>query len=197
MIVITDGQGSGKNAGVTTNNRLRVAGVLQTLTEVATQSGDTYNISTSKLTLSTSGESALFYIKNNESNDLLIDNLIINIQDYSGTDGQPTLRVLRNPDAGTVVTDETAATQINRNFGSSQILVADLYEGGEGKTLTGQDSTVLVPLPSTALQTFNAFQTIVALPKGASFGVTYTPPSGVTSVDIIVAVNATLNGSQL
>lgn len=196
-LTVKDGTGKGYLAGVTVNNRLRVAGVLQTLTEVATQTGDTYNIATSTLTLTTSGESALFYIENNEDNDLLIDNLIINIIDYTGTDGQPIVKVLRNPDAGTVISDATAAVQSNRNFGSSKSLTANIYEGTEGKTLSGQDATVEIPLPSTALSSFSAFDTIVVLPKGATFGITYTPPSGITTVDVIIAINATLNGSQL
>ena len=197
MEFIKDGTGGGHSAAVTVNNRLKTTGLDLTLTEAATESGDTYNINSDETTLSTTGESALFYIENREDTNLIITSIVLNIMDYAGTDGQPILKIYRNPTAGTIVTDETAANQQNRNYGSSKTLVANCYQGGEGKTLSGQDNSVTVYLPSTAAVTLLDFSTITVLPKGASLGISYTPPAGVTSLKIIAAINTTLNGTQL
>lgn len=188
---------SGDIAAVTINKRLKTAAVSVTLTELATETGDTYNISTGTAALTTSNESALFYLKNNEDTDLLIDTIIVNIKDYVGTDGQPVLKIYRNPTDGTVISNATDAGQSNRNFGSSKSVDTNMYQGGEGETMSGQDAIIEVFLPSTAALTINAFTTLVVLKKGSSLGVSYTPPTGMTSVNIVVAVNVTLNGTQL
>jgi len=197
MSMIQDGTGKGDFAAVTVNNRLKTTGVDLTLEEAATESGDTYNISSDEITLNTTGENVLFYVKSNEANNLLITNVIVNIKDYTGTDGQPEIKVYRDPTAGTIVTNAVAATQLNRNFGSAKTLDADLYQGVQGDTINGQSGTIQVYLPSTAALTFNAFSTGTVLPKGGTFAVSYTPPAGITSMKVIVAINATLNGSQL
>jgi len=194
---ILDGKGKGYEAGVTVHNRLMTTGIDLSLTEAASESGDTYNLASVQTTLSTAGESALFYLKNNESTNLIITSIIVNIMDYVGTDGQPILRVLRNPTGGDIVSTETAAEELNRNYGSKKTLDADIFTGIEGDTMTGNDGRVLVNLPTTAAVTFLEFADISVLPKGASIGLTYQPPAGVTTVDVTVAVTATLNGTQL
>jgi len=196
-IVIEDGNGKGFTAGVTKNNRVQVSGINLTLTEAATESGDTYNINSSAITLTTSGESGILYLKNNENRNLIIDNIIINIKDYVGTDGQPTLKIYKKPTAGTLISAATTGSQSNRNYGSSKTLDITNYEGVEGSTITASDSSLEVYLPSTALGTLISFSTIIVLPKGSSVAVSYTPPSGITSVDIVAAFNATLNEDQL
>ena len=109
MIVIKDGAGTSNKAEVTANNRLKTTGVDLTITEAATESGDTYNINSALIPLTSTNESALFYIKNNEENDLLVDQIIINFRDYVGTDGQPNLRIYRNPTGGSIVTNAECA----------------------------------------------------------------------------------------
>lgn len=196
LTILKDGN-SGTTASITENNRLDVAAVVVSLDQLATEQGDTYNLSTSEISLTTTNESALFYIKNNTDRNLLIDNVIINIIDYVGTGGQPKLNIYRNPSAGTLISSATACLESNRNYGSNNTLDADCFEGVDGSTLTGQDSKVLVYLPSTAAITLNAFTTLTVLQKGAALGISYTPPSGMTSVTIVAAINAILNGSQL
>jgi len=195
--MIQDGTGKGNFAAVTVNNRLMVTGVDLTLEEAATESGDTYNVSTDEITLNTTGENVLFYVKSNEDNNLLITSVIVNIKDYQGTAGQPELAIYRDPKAGTIVTNAVDATQLNRNFGSAKTLDADLFQGVQGDTINSQSGLIQVYLPSVAAATFNAFSTATVLPKGGTIAVSYTPPAGITSMKVIVAINATLNGSQL
>ncbi len=194
---IKDGAGGGNFAAVTVNNRLKTTGVDLTLTEAASESGDTYNLSSGDITLNTTGENALFYLKNNEDRNLIINAFVVNIKDYVGTAGQPTLRILRDPTAGTIVTNAVNAVELNRNFGSTNTLDANIFQGVQGDTLNSESGEIKVYLPSVAAVTFNAFSTVVVLPKGGTIGITYEPPAGITSMDIIVAVEATLNGTQL
>lgn len=197
-VIIKDGTGTGcYSAKVTKNNRLQTSGVNLSLIEIASESGDTYNLNTSTVALSTTGESALLYLKNNEDDDLIIDSLIVNIKDYVGTNGQPTLKIYKKPTAGTLISAATLAEQHNRNYGSSKTLDVTLFQGVEGSTITSYESVIPVFLPSTAVLTLVQFDTIIVLPKGASMAISYVPPSGMTTTNIVAAVNCTLNGSQL
>lgn len=194
---IEDGLGSGFLAGVTPNHRLMTSAVSLTLTEAATETGDTYNLNSAETTLTTTNESALFYIKNQEETNLIMTGIVINIMDYVGTAGQPILKIYRNPTGGTIVSAASECNEQNRNYGSTDTLDMDCFQGVEGNTLTGEDNVVPVYLPTTAAVTFLAFDTVVVLPKGASLGLSYTPPSGMTSTKIITSLEVTLNGTQL
>lgn len=198
MSIIEDGRGKGNVAEVTVNRRLKTTGVDLTLIEAATETGDTYNLHTDEITLTGTGESGLFYIKNAEDTNIIINQVVINIKDYAGTDGQPEFVIYRDPTSGTLIANTVAASSQNRNFGSAKTLDALLYQGVDGDTIVSTATNkILVYLPTTAASTFAAFDTITVLPKGASFAISYTPPSGMTSMKIIVAINVTLNGTQL
>lgn len=194
---IEDGLGKGFVAGVTINHRLMTSSISLTLTEAATASGDTYNLNSSETTLTTTGESALFYIKNEEPTNLILTGIVINIMDYVGTGGQPILKIYRNPSLGTIISDGFDCNEQNRNYGSKKTINMDCFQGSEGKTLTGQDNIVPVYLPTTDAVTLITFDTVVVLPRGASLGISWTPPSGMTSTKIVVSINVTLNGTQL
>jgi len=195
MSMIQDGKGTGAFAGVTPNNRLLTTGIDLSLTEAATETGDTYNINTATVPLTTTGEHALLYLKNHEDTNLIIDTTIVNIKDFVGTAGQPILKIYRNPTGGTIISDAVECEISNRNYGSSKVLDVFCYQGGESKTLTGPSIDIF--LPTVAAGTFNSFSTLVVLPKGASIGLAWIPPAGMTSVDIVAAFNVTLNGTQL
>ena len=173
--IIEDGRGSGIKAGVTPNHRMMTTGIDLNLTEAATESGDTYNLNSAETTLTTTGESALFYLKNLEETNLIITNIVVNIMDYAGTDGQPLLTVYRNPTGGTIVTGAAGCNEQNRNYSSNKTLTRDCFQGSEGKTLTGADNTIPVYLPSTAIATLVSFSPVVVLPKGSSIGLSWTP----------------------
>jgi hypothetical protein len=195
--IIEDGKGSGIKAAVTPNNRMMTTGIDLTLTEAATESGDTYNLNSAETTLNTTNESALFYLKNLEDTNLIVTNIVVNIMDYVGTDGQPVLTVYRNPTGGTIVSGASGCNEQNRNYSSNKTLSRDCFQGTEGKTITGADNTIPVYLPSTAVATLVSFDPVVVLPKGSSIGLSWTPPAGMTSVKIITSLEVTLNGTQL
>ena len=195
-ITIDDGEGKNGKAGVTADARLKTSAVAFTLTEKNVVDGNAYNITTRKMSLTSDSESALLYVRNDEAKDLIIDSIFVAIKDYAGTVGQPELKILKNPKAGTVITDEIDAEITNRNYGITADLDGCFYKGGEGKTLSSTDNDFEVLLPSTAAVTFLSFDTLTVLPKGKSIGISYVPPTGMTSVTIVVGLNATLIGGE-
>ena len=189
--IIKDGTGKGYLAKVGSNNRLATDSITETIQEKAITEGDGYNVATSRITLTTTNESALFYIENLEDQDLILTSVFLNTVNGAGTltGGQPVLKIYRNPSSGTIISNaKPILTESNSNFGSNKSLDARLYEGVEGDNLTGQDAIIDVPLPSRAAVTFIEFQTRVILPKGSMYGISYQPEAGSTSVDVITGL---------
>ncbi len=54
--------------------------------------------------------------------------------------------------------------------------------------MTTTSSIIEVPLPTRAAATLLEFSTEVIIPKGSSYGLSYQPETGSTSVDMIVGV---------
>lgn len=188
--ILEDGTGKGYKAKVTSDNRLAVNSVNESVRDFSIVTGDGYNIATSRVTLTSSSESALIYIKNQEDVDLIINSVFVNTVDGAGTlSGQPVLRVYRNPLGGTIVSTATPVTnKSNQNFGSNKVLTADIYEGFETATFINQTNIIDVPLPSRLALTFTEFETRVVLPKGSSYGISYQPETGTTTLDVITGV---------
>ena len=189
--LITDGTGSGAKAKVDECNRLHTDNVTHTHSDEASIEGNAFNINTGLITLTTAGTSSLLYIKNNDvSRDIIISKLAYIFGSNTGGSGDTTMVVNRNPTGGTIVSDAVDAEMagINRNFGSSTVLVADIYKGGEGKTDTGGGKIVesLFGAPS-----FNANLDVgfLVLPHGSSISFEVTPASGTTAQDVEIAVN--------
>ena len=92
---------------------------------------------------------------------------------------------------GTLITDAVVSEISNRNFGSNKTLSANYYQGGDSKTISGEDNSFPVYLSSTAAVTFFISSSYF------SSGVSYKAPSGVTSMKLVIAFNVTLNGTQV
>lgn len=187
MTVITSGAGVPYRAKVGADLRLAVDAITETIEEKAITDGDGYNIATSKITLTSTNESALFYLKNNEDQDLIITSVFINTSSSVGTlVGQPTFKIYRNPIGGSIVSTATKATPVNNNFGSNKTLVVDSYSGAEGDAFDSWNALIDVPLPTRGAAPLLEFSATIILPKGATYGLSYQPETGSTSVDLII-----------
>jgi len=179
---IKDGTGTGNLARVDKENRLSVRSIQETELERSVLDGRAFNINTEFLPVSSSGENALLYIKNNEDKKLIVAAWFIGTD--AGTNGANLglVRTYYNPTGGTLIASASAVTPVNRNAGSSQVLLADCYKGGDGFTITGQDTpAVLYQTQTVSSRVFgNVFLT---LPKGSSLAVTYEP-NGAEPIDI-------------
>lgn len=185
---IMSGTGNGKEAVVDSNNRIGVAGVTESLADHATDFGQRYNINSGPVTLTTDGESAVLYIKNNEEYDYVITKVIYNLGPSTGGGTNPaTMDIYFKTTGGTIVSGATDAdVVVNQNLGSANTLTADVYKGAEGNTQTGgilADTTFLQP---NSRGTEDLGKIIV--PKGQAVSFTVTPPTSNTSMAVKVDV---------
>lgn len=137
--VIQDGTGTGNTVKVG-GNRLFAHSITEAEAIHSTGNGDAYNLNTGTIALTSSTNSSIMYIQNNESRDLLIEAMAVGVGSAGTTTDVSTVTVKRN------VTSVDYSTAIdmnqNRNFGSSKTLSADTYKGAEGSTSTGGDSII-------------------------------------------------------
>ena len=124
-------------------------------------------------------------IKNNESSDLVIEAIAFGMDDATVT-YIPTLTLVKNPTAGTIV---SGASNIdmnqNRNFSSPNTLTADAYKGASGNTFTdGSDIAQFYMSDNGRLFATIGFE----LAKGNSVGIQFNPYLSTGSVDVYAAI---------
>ena len=101
--------------------------------------------------------------------------------------GDIDIEILRNPTGGTVVSDANVCNSVNMNFSSNNEIGADVFYGGEGKTLTGNDNAIV---SKTTADNRLLLGIKTELGKGASLGIRLTPPTGNTSMDVNTVIEA-------
>ena len=126
---LEDGKGTGYQQHVDKNYQSHVFAVTETESNSAVEHGLGYNINTGIIALTGSSDSAVSYFKNAENpingeSDIVIDSVIIGINTISATVTEhPIATIIRNPTAGTLVSNATAVDmKSNGNFGSSNNL---------------------------------------------------------------------------
>ena len=187
---IKDGGGKNGLVKVSSDQRLETEAVTYSRSVASVEEGDAYNINTGTINLTSANKSAVLYIKNNEDQPLILTVLFYIIGNSTGGSGDTTITVLRNPTAGTIVDNATAAEMpgINRNFGSNKTLSATIYKGAEGYTFT--DGTKAIETLLNQSPGRNVIDVgSIDLPKGSSLGIEYTPAAGNTSLDVQFAAS--------
>jgi hypothetical protein len=171
---------SGRRARVDVKKRLDVHATTRSEELDASLDENSFNVNTGMISLAT-GEHGVIYLKNNNSAPvsgtvpvLVIRTMVFFVgipsAGFTAT-GEPTCTVIRNPTAGTVVSDANAAPmKSNNNFGSSLPFTDTLAysASASGKTITdgtdhaffGTTGSGRVPLPTPWV-----------LPFGSSVGV--------------------------
>jgi hypothetical protein len=187
---IKDGSGAGYSAKVDSGYRLHTDAVQRTQSQQAILRGDGFNLSTGAITLTTAGQSAVFYLKNDGDTPLVIKEIGIRLGTSTGGTGSAVISVTANPTAGTIISNALAlATSFNRNLGSSKAIVGDAYKGATGYTLTGGVSAGVTS--TSSFQDAILFDAdIFVLPKGTSVGILVTPQTGNTSQSCVVFATA-------
>ena len=187
-IEIEDGTGKGLRVKVDGSNRMRVNAVNRPVEAQANLDEDAFNINTKSITLTSADESAVIYVKNNEDRDLVISAIAVGVG--PSTNGVatdiPDITIIRNPTAGTIVSNAVALNiNSNRNFGSPKLLTIDAFKGVEGDTLTdgtdhlfffqNEDNRLFAPIDEV-------------LPKGSSIGAKINPVASNSNMRIYVAL---------
>lgn len=177
---------NGSNGNVATvdeQGRVHAFSISETLQEEASVKGDSYNINTGSMAFSNDLEAGVLYLKNNGDRNIVVVSIGLLMGNSTAGTGDALLTVLRNPTTGTVVSDQIApAINVNKNFGSSKTLPADVYKGGQGKTFTDGTDAYYSLLPGAA-RSYAISTGGIQLPKGSSVGIKLTPPTGNTSMN--------------
>lgn len=188
-ILVNGADGARYAQKVNANNRAYIQGVTIDENLQATKKGRSFNINTGIIDLTNATETPIMYLKNNGDDDLHIYTVVLGVWTStggSGTDGVPKLVFVRNPTAGTIVSNATSVDiNSNRNYGSSTTLTVDAYKGATGNTMTGGADHIIVSLGSSGRVAIGIDE---LLPKGASLGLKYTPQGSNTSQKLYAAV---------
>jgi hypothetical protein len=185
---ILDGTGDGFEAKVDKDFRLHTQAVSRTELTQSILKGDGYNLSTGVVTLTSTTESALGYVKNEGDEPLVFSEILVIINPSSGGTGNGIIRIKRNPTAGTIITNaDTNVTAANRNFASSKTIDGIIYKGGEGLTIT-DGSDFAISTRDAAFSGVLAFDAApIVLEKGSTLAVTFQPASGNVSQSVVLA----------
>jgi hypothetical protein len=186
---IIDGTGTGNRMSVNKNNHAKTFSVTETENQQATRMGNSYNLNTGTIGLTTTNESGVFYFKNDESpvngeSSFIIDAFAIGIDNLGTQAGACIITVVRNP---TSVSFSTAVDMNqNRNFGSSNTLSSTTlaYKGAEGATITGgNDIAIFYQNAGT-----RGYYTIdMEIPKGSSVAIKIDTPTTAGTTNLYVA----------
>lgn len=186
-IAIKDGS-TGNIAKVDVNKRVHTAGVNEELRDHACDStiAQKYNINTGDITLTNATKTSVLYVKNNGDDDLVITALIYNLGASTSGTGDVVIDVLRNPTAGDIIsnTNDCAVgpgVSANQNFGSTNTMTGLFYKGATGETALSGGATSISTRSASNTGRIVISLGAVILPKGASLGVDYTPPTSNSS----------------
>ena len=186
MVKLESGSGNGREAKVGNNNRLFTDNVTTTEGVQALKDGDAYNLNTGIISISAT--TGMFYLKNNEDKNLLIEAVVIGTGAGSyNTTGEVQIQITRNPSTGTLISNATAVAQnANRNFGSAKTLTATAYKAAaSGNTITDGTDIILIGAPNAQARTFAEINLL--LEKGNSIGVEVNPNLSSGSVNCYIA----------
>lgn len=189
---LVDSTGKEYGVKVDSNNRAYVDSISKDTSINAALNGESYNINSGTINLTTGNESGIIYIKNSEEKHLVIKEIIVILGGSTGGSGEGEVRIVKNPNKGTLVTNATVAEIVeNRNFSSSRELSASVYKGIEGATITDGD-TFATSTRSSFPTLINFDASAIVLAKGNSIAVNFTPPTSNTSQTIKIAITAYL-----
>lgn len=176
---ITDGLGTGRTVGVDSSNKMLTRSTTESIFDEAVENGLANFVGTPLVTLTDAAESAIFFIKNNENTDLILENFFFMATATTGG-ATSTFQVnwYRNP---TSISSPTTSTPLNQNFGSSNTLDATVQYGAQGSTVTGGTNAASLNMQIGELIDIPAK---LILPKGSSLAITVTPPTSNTSMPV-------------
>ena len=186
---INDGSGKGFSVKVDECQRLHTHAFTICANTSATINGDVFDICSGIVTLTTACESGMLYIKNNENDDIIISLQFVNLGTSTGGTEQSIVTFYLSPTTGTLISGACPTSVLNRRIGSSSALDVDTFNGEEGSTITNGNA---ISFPSTSFTSNSPY----VLPKGATFAVSITPPTGNTSMSAAVGFFVIKNASK-
>jgi len=182
---IQNGTGTGDKMKVDTDNRAHIQSLSIPYEDFSVLNGDSFALLPPSVTLTSTTVSYLLYVSNDNTHDMVISNLVVNMGQSTGgtiTDWLFTIHI--NPTGGTLISAGTPTIGINNNLGSAKTLGITAFTGVEGSTATGG---IPVSQLLTGPQNFSLTQKFV-IPVGTSFALGLTPPPGNTTVNASIGL---------
>ena len=186
---LQNGAGPAYFTEVLSNGRAKTDSVTRSHAQDESLSGNSFNINTGTINLTSANATAALYVKNNGTDAMIIEDYFYLIGNSTNGSGDMLIEILRNPTTGTIIDGATDAdiAGVNRNFGSSKTLTADIYKGAEGNTFTNGTAflySIFNQAPTRARLDAKA----TVLNKGDSIGFRITPATSNTSLDVQFAM---------
>ena len=177
---------SGDTAFVDANQNLHVQAVTETQSDHAGDYGYKLNVNTGDITLTDATVTTCLFVKNTGDDDVIITDFIYNLGNSTNGTGDAKIDIIRNPTAGDIVTNANNTligngVEANLNFGSTITFPGVAYKGATSEAPV-TDGSVCISTRSAA-STGRIFLSLgaLALPKGTSVAVNYTPPASNSS----------------
>ncbi len=196
-MTIQDGTGKGFSAEVDSDNRLHTNTVSRNEVEQSIFLGNGYNINTGLVSITNAGvDNAVWYLKNDGTDDVVIQEILIILGTSTGGSGDGTLKVFRNPTSGTIISGALEVeANVNRNFSSSNQLDVTTYKGATAATFT--DGTTFGSTNRSGSAVINFTSTPFLLKKGNSVGITWAAATSNTSQTVRVATTAFVRTNEI
>jgi len=176
---ITDATGLGDGPGARVkNNNLHTFSITESRIADISKTGYSFLLATDFVSLTTTGSfNGIMYIKNTDSNkSLFIDSVRV----CGDTTGNAQIRYLRNPTAGTLISDANDADQLSANAGSNIPFPGLAYSAsGDGKTVTDGDSWSQY-IQRTAGHSSEIYNGAIIIPNGSSLAISAKPSVAMT-----------------
>lgn len=180
-------------ASVDSEGRVGTSAVVVTEQQAAAVKGNTYNLNTGELTLTTDDETPVFLLENTgESRVVKVSRVFITALASTGGAGAFRVNIYYGATAGTILAAPVLPLY-NFNTTSAQTLMANVRLGGTGVTFTpkGSPAPIRSLYPAAGVRSLTEFDHIV-LPQGGAVLLTVTPPAGNTSMTVEAGLNAFL-----
>ena len=174
---------SGFTADVDSDNRLTTFAVTQAENVSNARKGQAFFITHEIVELTDATESVVFYCKNDDTVQWILEDIKVAFGKSAGGDGGDfSSRTVVAPSGGTIFDGDDGAA-INLKVGDPTILQSTIKQGGQGVTATGGAS--LFPSLIIGDQMVSPFiGGPIILPSSTSFAYAVTPPTGNTSLKI-------------
>ena len=187
-MIIDDGTGHGFQAKVDDEYNLHTRSVRTHEVTYATLMAEAFSTVYGAINLTSANESALALALWQETdNPIVIFRQIMSFGPSTGGAGLCRVRVIRNPTGGTLISNGTAITPVNGNFGSSAVPGGTWKKGAEGSTVTG--GTNVMDLGIGPNYVLNETDINWILANNNSMAIAITPPPGNTGMNVYLHEN--------
>jgi hypothetical protein len=176
-MILNDGTGTGYQLKIDASNRAQTLATSQTrISDISKNKGQAYVISSGFISFTDADFSGLIYIKNTdtEERNMFIEHIRVCSTEAVTDPCHVKVKVIRNPTAGTLISNASAAYKANSNFGSANEFNGIAYKGANGNTVTDGDwfTQFINHAPGHSINDYNDS---IVLPKNSAIAILVKP----------------------